>query len=82
MDSFGRITKWDLAGGANGTATFTSALIRSNVFNASFGDFDGSQDDIVRHIFQEKTTPNTRLGLFELTNRVSGLGDALIGYNL
>ena len=73
LDSFGRITKWDLTGGENGTVTFTSALIRSNVFNASFGDFDGSQDDIERHIFQEPTTPKTRIGLFKLTNMVRGV---------
>lgn len=60
LDAFGRVTAWTLSGKSN-DAWFQSAIIKSILWNHSISD-----DTISPHISQEKTSPSTKPGLFDL----------------
>ena len=61
LDSFGRASSWQLRG-KDGTASFMSTIIKSNLWNASVED-----NTIARHITQQFTDPPTDTGFFELS---------------
>ena len=62
LDSFGRITSWDLRGET--TVKYSSRLIKSELYNASFPT--NEVETISRHITQQRTEPKTTPGAFDL----------------
>ena len=62
LDGFGRISLWNIDGSKN-KIKFLSSMIKSNVYNNSVPN-----DDIIRHITQQKTDPKTHPGSFDLKN--------------